>query len=100
MSTVLSYLRSGKSVNVDDDDSSVDKRKSSAEFRGFSEKEKPEQSIPKSKGKSKVTLQHVSESSGDSEAGPSSAGFGDSTSDDPTIPVDSVPPPSNPSSGP
>ncbi|XP_065224395.1 uncharacterized protein LOC135848421 [Planococcus citri] len=99
MSTVLSYLRSGKSVNVDDDDSSSDKRKSSAEFRGFSEKEKPEQSIPKSKGKSKVTLQHVSESTGDTEAGTSSAGSGD-ISNDPSIPVDPVPPPSNPSSGP
>ncbi|XP_065206888.1 formin-binding protein 4-like [Planococcus citri] len=99
MSTVLSYLRSGKSVNVDDDDSSVDKRKSSAEFRGFSVKEKPEQSIPKSKGKSKVNVEHVSESAGDTEAGPSSSGSGD-ISNDPSIPVDSVPPPSNPPSGP
>ncbi|XP_065205721.1 uncharacterized protein LOC135835408 [Planococcus citri] len=99
MSTVLSYLRSGKSVNVDDDDSSSDKRKSSAEFRGFSEKEKSEQSIPKSKGKSKVNVEHVSESAGDTEAGTSSAGSGD-ISNDPSIPVDPVPPPSNPSSGP
>ncbi|XP_065222777.1 uncharacterized protein DDB_G0283357-like [Planococcus citri] len=96
MSTVLSYLRSGKSVNVDDDDEC--KRKSSTTFAGFPVNENLNESKTKSsKGKS-TSKSNVSDSSGDANvAGTSSSGSGEQVG-----PTDSAspPPPSNPSSGP